>query len=574
MAATARALRSRFRTFIGVACLSAIVNLLHLTGSVFMLEVYDRVLPSRSIPTLAGLAAIVVALYAFQGLFDILRGRILSRVGVALDESMSVLLFRRTLLQTLSGKHDDGAQPPLRDLDQVKSFLSGSGPSALFDLPWMPIYIFVCYAFHPVLGLSALAGAGLLVLVTLVTELSSRRTMRACSKAQQDRNAIASGGHRNAEVIKAMGMASRLGARWSQSNQAFVALQLRLSDTTGGFGSVSKVIRLLVQSGVLAVGAYLVIAGEITAGVMIASSILVSRALAPVELAIANWRSFLSARQSWTRLKSIAAENAHVVAPMQLPAPRRSFALESVSGAAPGATRPVIEGVSLSLSAGDGLGIIGPSAAGKSSLAKMIVGVWPNASGKVRLDGATLDHWSEESLGRHIGYLPQDVELFAGTVAENISRFEADAPPERVLAAAEAANIHDMILRFPAGYDTQIGEGGAALSGGQRQRIALARALYGDPFLVVLDEPNSNLDNDGDVALTDALLSVRARGGIVIVVAHRPSALAGVDQVLVMANGRTQAIGPKDEIIGKFMRQVPRGPTVLPFGAVASGSRQ
>ncbi|MEO4001448.1 type I secretion system permease/ATPase [Mesorhizobium sp. CAU 1732] len=565
------AIASRKRAFIGVALLSAIVNVLHLTGSLFMLEIYDRVLPSRSIPTLIGLAAIVVLLYAFQALFDILRGRILSRIGVAIDETLGVGIFKSVLARPLSGKRDGDGQQPLRDLDQVKSFLSGAGPSALFDLPWMPLYLFICFSFHTMIGLTALGGALLLVIVTLLTEMMSRRTSRESGAAQQRRNGVTTAGQRNAEVVHAMGMAGRLGDRWSQANTQFVGHQQRMSDITGGFGSVSKVVRLLIQSAVLAIGAYLVIGGAVTPGVMIASSILASRALAPVELAIANWKSFTSARQSWRRIKEHVAARANAKPPLALPAPRLSLSVDMVSGGAPGSNRLLVDGVSLRLAAGDGLGIIGPSASGKSSLARMLVGIWPNWRGKVRLDGAAIDNWTSEALGKHIGYLPQDVELFAGTIAENICRFEENPEPEAIIAAAKSANIHEMVLQFPEGYDTEIGEAGAALSGGQRQRVALARALYGDPFFVVLDEPNSNLDNEGDQALTDALFGIRNRGGIVVVIAHRPSALAGVDQVLVMAEGRSKAFGPKEEILSKLVRPVAtpaKMPTAAPFEVV------
>lgn len=565
------AIRSQRRAFVGVALLSAIVNVLHLTGSLFMLEIYDRVLPSRSIPTLLGLAAIVLLLYAFQALFDILRGRILSRIGVALDEALGVDIFKTVLMRPLSGKRDGDDQQPLRDLDQVKGFLAGSGPSALFDLPWMPLYLVVCFAFHPLIGMTALVGAVLLVLMTLGTEFMTRRTSRDSVGALQRRNGITSGGQRNAEVVQAMGMAARLGEQWKQANERYLAHQQRMSDTTGGFGSVSKVVRLLIQSAVLGVGAYLVIGGDVTPGVMIASSILSSRSLAPVELAIANWKGFVASRQSWRRIKQFVAQTSQTRSPLALPAPRRTVIVENLGGGAPGANRLLVDGISLQLVAGDGLGIIGPSASGKSSLARMLVNIWPAWRGKVRLDGAALDNWTSDTLGRHIGYLPQDVELFSGTIAQNICRFEADPNPDAIIAAAKSANVHEMILLLPDGYDTEICEAGAALSCGQRQRVALARALYGNPFFVVLDEPNSNLDNEGDQALTDALFGIRERGGIVIVIAHRPSALAGVDQVLVMAQGKAKAIGPKDEILGKLVRPVvnrPKMPAVTPFEVV------
>jgi ATP-binding cassette subfamily C protein len=543
--------------FLGVAVLSGLINLLYLSGSIFMMEVYDRVLPSRSIPTLVGLSIIIVVLYLFQGLFDMVRGRILARVGAAVDEDLSQQIFQGQLNAPLKGKVDGDGQQPLRDLDQLRAFLAGGGPSALFDLPWMPLYLFMCFAFHPWLGVAALGGAVLLVAITLLTELMTREASKAAVSAALVRNGISEGARRNAEVVHAMGMGQWIGSRWSEANARYLAHQQRTSDVAGGFGAMSKVLRMLLQSIVLALGAYLVIDGQATGGIMIASSILTSRAMAPVELAIGNWKGFVSARQGWRRLKTLLEANAKGEAPLKLPAPRSLLSLENAGAGAPGGQRFAIQDVSFDLRAGSGLGIIGPSASGKSSLARMIVGVWPTWRGKVRFDGAAIEQWLPEDLGRHIGYLPQDVELFAGTVAQNIARFDPNPKSEAILAAAKAANVHDMILQLPDGYETQVGEAGAALSGGQRQRIALARAIYGDPFLVVLDEPNSNLDNEGEQALTAAIMSIRARGGIVVVIAHRPSALAGVDQVLVMGEGRVQSFGPKEEVLSKVLRPVP-----------------
>jgi ATP-binding cassette subfamily C protein len=367
-----------------------------------------------------------------------------------------------------------------------------------------------------------------------------------------------------------MGMAGRVGALWGKSNDRFMAAQQQASDIAGGLGAVSKVLRMALQSAVLGVGAYLVVEQQATAGVIIAGSILSARALAPVELAIANWRGFVSARQGWKRLVELLAALPQRAEPMALPRPGATLSVEGVSAAPPGTQRFVVQDVAFALRAGNGLGIIGPSASGKSSLARLLVGVWSPLRGKVRLDGAAVEQWDPEALGQHIGYLPQDVELFAGTVAENIARFDPKRDAEAVLAAAKAANVHDLILRLPDGYETQIGEGGAALSAGQAQRVALARALYGDPFVVILDEPNSNLDAEGEQALTQAILGVRARGGIAIVIAHRPSALAGVDLVLVMAEGKVQAFGPKDEVLSKVLRRAPVS-AAAPAAAAAGG---
>jgi len=563
--------------FLSVAMLSGLINVLYLSGSIFMMEVYDRVLPSQSIPTLVGLSIIIVVLYLFQGLFDMVRGRILARVGAALDEDLSQEVFQSQLRAPLKGRVEGDGQQPLRDLDQLRAFLAGGGPSALFDLPWMPLYLFICFAFHPWLGVVALGGGIVLVAITLLTELLTRKASKAAVSAAMLRNGISDGARRNSEVVHAMGMAQRIGVRWGEANAEYLAHQQRTSDVAGGFGAMSKVLRMLLQSAVLAVGAYLVIDGQATGGIMIASSILTSRALAPVELAIANWKGFVSARHGWRRLKTLLEAHARPEDPLKLPAPRTLLAVENAGTGAPGGQRFAVQDVSFDLKSGSGLGIIGPSASGKSSLARMIVGVWPTWRGKVRLDGAAIEQWIPEDFGRHIGYLPQDVELFAGTVAQNIARFDRDPSSEEIIAAARAANVHEMILQLPDGYETQVGEAGAALSGGQRQRIALARALYGNPFLVVLDEPNSNLDNEGEQALTAAIMSIRERGGIVVVIAHRPSALAGVDLVLVMEEGRVKSFGPKDEILSKVLRPVPaaqapepRAPSASPLKMVDS----
>jgi ATP-binding cassette subfamily C protein len=386
------------------------------------------------------------------------------------------------------------------------------------------------------------------------------------------RTALAETSRRNAEAITAMGMSPRVSELWSDINKKYMASQQHASDVAGGFGSMSKVLRMMLQAGVLAVGAYLVIHQEATAGIIIAGSILSARALAPVDLAIANWRSFVAARQSWHRLTQLLALLPAHVAPMPLQPPSKSVSVEAVSIAPPGSEKIVVQEVSLALNSGNGLGIIGPSGSGKSSLARMLVGVWSPVRGRIRLDGAALNQWSPEALGRHIGYLPQDVELLTGTVAQNISRFELTPEPNTIIAAATAARVHDLIVSLPEGYETQVGEGGSALSAGQAQRVALARALYRDPFLVVLDEPNSNLDAEGDEALSRAIMGVRSRGGIVVVVAHRPSAVANLDLLMIMHQGRAQALGPKDEILSRVTQRdgtAPRPLKVVPDVGVA-----
>jgi PrtD family type I secretion system ABC transporter len=558
------ALRACRSAFVGVGIMSCMINLLYLTGSLFMLEVYDRVLPSRSVPTLVGLAILAGGLYMAQGVLDLIRIRILGRIGTALDESLNSRVFDTIVrLPLTAGARNEGLQP-LRDLDNIRSFLSGMGPGAFFDLPWLPFYLAICFAFHVMIGLTALVGAIILVTLTVVTEFMSRAPARQALGLAARRNDLAATSRRNAEVLVAMGMSGRLNKRWSEANQNYLAGNQRASDVAGGLGAIAKVMRMTLQSAVLAVGAYLVIHQEATAGIIIAGSILSARALAPVDLAIAHWKGFVAARQSWHRLnrllESLPAQTAQTV--LQNPSSR--LAVEAVSIAPPGDQRIVVQDVTFALEAGNGLGVIGPSGSGKSSLVRVLVGVWQPFRGKVRLDGAALDQWSSDVLGRHVGYLPQDVELFAGSVAQNICRFDPEARSEAIIAAAKEAGVHQMIIKMRDGYDTQIGEQGAALSAGQAQRVALARAVYGDPFLIVLDEPNSNLDTEGDEALTRAVRSARERGAIVVVVAHRPVGIEAVDMLLVLKDGRMHAFGSKDTVLGQVLQRVapPAAPAI------------
>jgi len=549
-----------------VGVFSGMSNILMLTGSFFMLEVYDRVLPSRSIPTLVVLIVLAAGLYAALGVLDLIRGRILVRIGNSLDEALSERVYDAVVRIPLKTGNRGDALQPLRDLDSVRSFLSGVGPVAFFDLPWIPIYLAICFAFHAYIGLTAVVGMVILVTLTLLTEIFMRHPSKAAAESSRRRNSLAEASRRNAEALTAMGMTSRMMRRWSEINRDYVGSSEDASDVAGGFGAFAKVLRMLLQSMLLAVGAWLVINQQATAGVIIAGSIVGSRALAPIDLVIAHWKSFVAARLGWNRLNALLDVLPPRPTPMRLQPPEKSFTVESVSAAPPGEQKIVLQDVSFGLEAGDGLGIIGPTASGKSSLVRLLVGVWQPARGKVRLDGAALDQWSPEALGGYIGYLPQDVELFAGTVADNIARFEDHTDPELVIAAAKAAGVHDLIVGLPEGYDTQVGENGSALSAGQAQRIALARALYRDPFLVVLDEPNANLDAEGDEALTQAIRGVRDRGGIVIVVAHRPSAIVGVDLILVLNKGRMHHFGPKDEVLAKAAPRTvaPRPLTVVP----------
>ncbi|KAA3499517.1 type I secretion system permease/ATPase [Rhizobium rhizogenes] len=542
--------------FIGIGLMSALVNILYLTGSLFMMEVYDRVLPSRSLPTLVALFGIVVVLYAFQGLFDALRGRLLVRLSDRLDQALSSKIYDAVLGLQLRLPVSGRQAQPLRDLDTIRSFLSGSGPLALFDLPWLPFYIAICFAFHFWLGVTALAGAAILTIFTLMTELVSRRPVEEAARHSAKRNRLAETSRRNADIISVMGMASPLRERWQADNRAYVREQRSASDVASGFGVASKVLRMLLQSGILAVGAWLVINEQATPGIIIAGSILSARALAPVDLAIANWKGFIAARQSRRRLEKTLALLPEGNARMDLPAPHALLSVERVGAVPPEAAEPVLQDIVFTLAAGSGLGVIGASGSGKSSLARLLVSLWRPFKGAIRLDGATLDQWPAEALARHIGYMPQSVELLDGTIAENIASFDPEASSEKIITAARAARIHDLVVSLPDGYSTEVGETGRQLSAGQKQRIALARALYGEPFLVVLDEPNSNLDSEGEDALTAAILGVRERGGVAVIIAHRPSALFAVDKVLMLADGRQQAFGPKEEVLAKVLRPV------------------
>src|SRR3954464_3716732 len=550
------ALRACRNAFIGVGLMSCMINLLYLTGSIFMLEIYDRVLPSRSVPTLVALIILAGGLYIAQGVLDLIRGRILVRIGTALDEALSGRVFETVVrLPLVAGGRSEGLQP-LRDLDNIRSFLSSLGPSAFFDLPWLPFYLAICFAFHVLIGATALVGAIILVALTVMTEFLTRKPAREAMTLAARRNDLAAASRRNAEVLAAMGMSGRLTKRWAVTNDDYLSGSQRTSDVAGGLGAIAKVMRMTLQSAVLGVGAYLVIHQEATAGVIIAGSILSARALAPVDLAIAHWKGFVAARQSWERLNRLLGSVPAAPPQTLLQNPSSRLSVEGISIVPPSEQKIIVQDVTFALEAGNGLGVIGPSGSGKSSLVRALVGVWQPVRGKVRLDAAALDQWSPEVLGRHIGYLPQDVELFAGTVAQNISRFDPEAISDSIIKAAREAGVHDMIIKMREGYDTQIGEQGTALSAGQAQRVALARALYGDPFLIVLDEPNSNLDTEGDEALTRAIRAARERGAIVVVVAHRPIGIEAVDQLLVLKDGRVQAFGPKESVLGQVLQRV------------------
>ncbi|MCB8823567.1 type I secretion system permease/ATPase [Microvirga rosea] len=572
------ALKACSPSFIGVAVFSAVVNILALTGSLYMLQIYDRVLSSRSVPTLIGLSLIVLAAYVLSGGLDMLRGKMLARIGARFDEQLSTRVFDLVAQMPLRGAKQTESLQPVRDLDQIRGFLSSLGPTALFDMPFMPIFFLGCFVIHPWLGIMSVVGGVCIIILTLYTDAKSKAPSYELTKSSAERHAMAETSRRNAEAIRALGMLGFLAKRYDEVHCRHVNDGLRASEASSGISAFAKVFRMVLQSAILGLGAYLVIQGQMSGGLMIAASIMMSRALAPIEIAVAHWKGFTAARQGYRRLQHIMSLIPPQTQLMGLPAPKAHLAVEEIYVGAPGAQQPVVQAVSMQLQAGQGLGLIGPSASGKSTLARALVGVWASMRGEIRLDGAALDQWEPDALGRHIGYLPQDVELFDGTVAENIARFQPDAKPDDILSAAQQAGAHELILGLPDGYNTRIGESGASLSGGQRQRVALARALYGNPFLVVLDEPNASLDGAGDDALNRAILSVRQRGGIVIVITHRPAALGQVDQVAIMEEGRIRAMGPRDEVLQSVMKRnttpAPAAAPVRPQAASAGNLRE
>jgi ATP-binding cassette subfamily C protein len=548
--------------------ISGIINVLALTGSVYMMQIYDRALTSASVPTLLVLSGLAIGLYLFQGGFDVIRSQILVRVGARLDKKVAPLAHRVAIDMPRFGFSTSEALERGRDVDTVRGFLGSQGPMALFDLPWMPIFLAFIYFIHPFLGGITIAGAFVLTVLTVVSEILTKRLSGQTRKAAIARNTIADSNARNAEVIKAMGFGDRAVMRFDEANAEHLLLQTRINDISGTFAAISRVLRMLLQSAVLGLGAYLTIKGELSAGAIIACTVASSRALAPVDLAIGNWKSFVAARLAYQRLRDTLVALAAVDEPMKLPPPKRSLSLDKITVAIPGSGQVILTDVNFELKAGQSLGIIGPSAGGKTTLVRALTGIWPVLRGSVRLDGAELSQWREGDIGRHIGYLPQEVSLLDATIEENIARFEPNPDFEKVIEAARAAGVHDMIVKMPDGYRTQLGPQGTALSAGQRQRLGLARALYGNPFIVIMDEPNSNLDGEGEAALTEAINGINARGGIAIVVAHRPSAISAVEMLAIVQNGRMVAFGRKEDVMNTALH-----PTAGPVPDAMRSSR-
>jgi len=487
-----------------------------LAPSLYMLQVYDRVLGSRNEITLLMLTLMIVGAYLFIGALELVRSFVLVRVGARFDMELNKRVYTAAFEQNLKRTSANAGQA-LADLTTVRQFLTGNALFAFFDAPWFPVYLIVIFIFEPSLGLFALCGTAILVVLAYVNERVSHKPLSEANTMAIASTNLATNNLRNAEVIESMGMLPNLMARWYKLHGKFLRLQAEASEKAGKIGAVTKFVQVSLQSLVLGFGALLVLENKITAGMMIAASILVGRALAPVQQVIGVWKSFSSVRSAYERLNGLLAANPVRNAGMELPKPKGDLSVEAVTAAVPGSTVPVLRGVSFAIQAGDVLGVIGPSGSGKSTLARLLVGVWPAGLGKVRLDSADIFSWNKAELGPYIGYLPQDIELFSGTIAENIARF-SETDPQKVVAAAQQAGVHEMILRMPQGYDTQLGEDGSGLSGGQKQRVALARALYGKPSLVVLDEPNSNLDTVGEAALSSAIVQLKAQGTTVMAI--------------------------------------------------------
>jgi PrtD family type I secretion system ABC transporter len=538
---------------------SLFINMLALVSPLYMLQVYDRVLSSRNLMTLLFLTIIAVFLYLVYGSLEGLRSRVLVRGGARFENVLRTPLFETTFAAMLGRKSGTVEAQPFRDADMVREFVTGSAMLAFFDLPWVPLFIAASFLLHPIFGWLA-TGSGILTLIfTIINEYSTKKLLHRATQASISAHADVSATLRNSEVMRAMGMTPGLKDRWAERRDEQIVWQAVASDRGSALMAGLKSFRQIVQVLILGVGGYLVLEGELSAGGIVAASIIVGRALAPIELAVSQWKVFQGARGAWGRLQDLFRQIPQNQLRMPLPAPKGDIRVEQIVAAAPGERTPILRGVSFQIEKGDALAVIGPSAAGKSSLIRVLLGVWPAHAGTVRFDGFEVNHWNPNDLGPHIGYLPQDVELFAGTVAQNIARFR-EAEHGDVISAAELAGVHEMVQHMPNGYDTQIGEGGHALSGGQRQRVGLARALFGKPAIVVLDEPNANLDSTGESALVAAIRYLKQAGSTVIFVTHKTNMLTLADKVLLMEQGAVRLYGERDEVLAKIFG----GPKVVP----------
>ena len=534
---------------LAITVFSAVVNVLMLTGPLFMLQVYDRVLASRSEATLAALFGLVVVLYGFMAVLDFVRGRVANRMAARFQSRLDDTVFDLSLEEAVTPDATRRPATGLRDVEAVQKFVSSPVFLALFDLPWTPLFIVAIFIFHSWLGWLAVGGAATLVALTALNQFTTRAALNTANEKAAMSDAFAQQARTEAETVAGLGMGDAVRWRWKQSRDAALVAQMRASDRVGMFASGSKSLRFLLQSAMLALGALLVLEGELSPGAMIAGSILLGRALAPIDQTIAGWPALQRARKGWTTLKSILAAAAKRPEKTRLPRPKADLKVEQITVIPPGQRVPTLRMLSFAVEPGMALGVIGPSGSGKSTLARTLTGMWPAASGTVRLDRATLDQYAPADLGAYVGYLPQDVVLFGATVAENIARLAPEPDPAEVVRAAQEAGAHEMILTLPDGYDTLIDPGGHRLSGGQRQRVGLARALYGKPEILILDEPNSNLDNEGSQALNAAIRRQKEAGRSVIIMAHRPAAIAECDMLLVLEHGSRRAYGPMNEIL-------------------------
>ncbi len=532
---------------LAVLVFSFFLNLLVFVGPLYMLQVYDRVLASRNSLTLLFITAIAVFLLAAYAALEVIRSRLLVRTGILFDDLLSGQVLQRAFRGYVRMPGAAYSQAP-RDVDALREFVTGASILAFCDAPWVPVFIAVCFMMHFWIGVVALVGAVIIFVLALLNEVATRKPLKEASAVSVSANQYVSSSLRNAETVQAMGMANAILRRYSDLHLTTLALQARASDRAGLIIGSFKAVRMVLQVAILGVGAYLVILGQLSPGLMIAASIIMGRALAPVEGAVSQWKQFVAARASYARIKQLLINVPAMSDRMSLPAPKGDVSVERLIAAPPGSQVATLKGINFNVRAGEVIAVIGASGAGKSSLARALVGVWQPSAGTVRLDGAELSHWVPEELGPYIGYLPQEVELFAGTIAENIARF-GDVQATKVVEAAKIAGAHEMILKLPDGYSTRVGEGGRSLSGGQRQRVALARALYGDPRLIVLDEPNSSLDQEGEKALSEAIQQAKAAGRTVIVISHRMSLLSIVDRVLVLVDGTVAAYDRPDVVL-------------------------
>lgn len=548
------ALKACKGSFISVGVFSFFVNALMLVPSFYMLQVYGRVVTSGSISTLVMLTIIMAVLMITMGSLEWARSRVMVRVSTKLDVMLSRQVYRASFKRALDSGGMDASAQPLNDLTGLRQFLTSNGLFAFFDAPWLPIYIGVMFLFHPWFGWLAIASAIILLLLAFANEKLTGKALAEANRQNIAASLYTTKNLRNAEVIESMGMLETLMARWAQRQKKVLLLQSQASDSGGTISSISKTFRTFVQSLVLGLGAYLAVKHELNPGLMIAGSILLGRALAPIDMIIGSWKGFISARSQYTRLNEILDKQLAEPERMSLPSPKGEVRVENLIISAPGSKAPIIRNVSFAAAAGSIVGVIGPSASGKSTLARALLGVWAPQHGVVRLDGADVNAWDKRELGPHLGYLPQDIELFEGTVGDNIARF-GDIDAAKVVEAARIAGVHEMILQLPDGYDTVIGGDGVNLSGGQRQRIGLARALYGDPRLIVLDEPNSNLDEVGERALAAALKVLKARAATVFVITHRTSILDQLDRLLVLRDGAIALYGPRELVVAELNKQ-------------------